>query len=110
MKFLVNCLFSTVGPDGRSRGYAFVNMEDSESGERALSGITKTIIDGREIRVEVVSGDKGRNGGGGGRGRDYGDRRDDYRGGGRDRNDDRGRRDDRRDDYRDDRRGNGRDR
>jgi uncharacterized membrane protein YgcG len=62
---------------GRSRGYAFVNMEDSDAGYRAMKGITGMSIDGRDIRVEVCSGDskRGERGGGGGR-------RDDRRGGG----------------------------
>jgi hypothetical protein len=73
---------------GKSKGFAFVTMEESEAGEAAVKEISGTNIDGREVRVEVCAPqDKStrprRDFGGGGRG--YGGRggRDDYRGGDR---------------------------
>lgn len=84
---------------GKSRGYAFVTMEDSESGRAAMKGVTGTILEGREVRVEISNGEgkkfpppfRGGGGGGGGRGwdRDRGDDRGGYRGGGGGRYDDR---------------------
>jgi cold-inducible RNA-binding protein len=40
------------GPDGRSRGFGFVEMANPEDAERAVSGLNGSSLDGRTIRVE----------------------------------------------------------
>lgn len=37
---------------GRSRGFAFVEMADDESGQAAISALNGKSVDGREIRVD----------------------------------------------------------
>eukprot|EP01036_Dinobryon_divergens_P034212 gene34212-44197_t len=53
---------------GRSKGFAFVTMEDARDAKDALAAAGK-VVDDREIKVELAVG-KSRGGGGGGR---YGD-------------------------------------
>ncbi len=58
---------------GRSRGFAFVSMSDSEGARRAIAQMDGTMLDGRALRVneaeERTQGGGGRGfGGGGGRG------------------------------------------
>lgn len=96
--------------NNRSRGFGFVTMEDAAAAEEAVRAISGTNVNGRDIRVEVSTGE--RKAGGERRGGDRGDRRGgdrfgDRRGG--DRGDRRG--DDRRGgrDFDRDRRGGGRD-
>mmetsp|Transcript_6113 Transcript_6113/g.8544 ORF Transcript_6113/g.8544 Transcript_6113/m.8544 type:complete len:126 (+) Transcript_6113:332-709(+) len=103
---------------GRSKGYAFLTMEDSRDAADAVKAIHGTKIDGRDVRVEVCHGNGPRGGERGGgsdrfasdRGSRYGDR-DSYRE--RDRRDTSDRRDrsyDRRDKDRDSYRERSRDR
>jgi RNA recognition motif-containing protein len=40
------------GPDGRSRGFGFVEMTDWEDAEQAIRGLNDSSLDGRTIRVE----------------------------------------------------------
>jgi RNA recognition motif-containing protein len=40
------------GPDGRSRGFGFVEMASPEDAERAIGGLNGSSLDGRTIRVE----------------------------------------------------------
>eukprot|EP01038_Epipyxis_sp_PR26KG_P005123 gene5123-7137_t len=82
---------------GRSRGYAFLVMEGEEAAKEAIREITGVNVDGREIRVEISTGGKGKERDRhGDRDRDrHGDRDRDrrYNGGGRDYGRDRDRRD-----------------
>jgi cold-inducible RNA-binding protein len=93
----------------RPKGFAFVTLDNRADAEEAVKNLNGTDIDGRQIRVEISTGERRaprprRDFDGGDRRRDYGDRpRRDYNGGGGGdrRRDDRGnsprRRDDRRD-------------
>ena len=60
---------------GRSRGFAFVEMHDKQSGQQAIEGLNDQQIAGRPVTVnearprENRSGGGGGGGGGGGRGR-----------------------------------------
>jgi RNA recognition motif-containing protein len=40
------------GPDGRSRGFGFVEMAVPAEAEQAIAGLNGTTLDGRTIRVE----------------------------------------------------------
>lgn len=40
------------GPDGRSRGFGFVEMANPDEAERAISGLNGSTLDGRTIKVE----------------------------------------------------------
>jgi RNA recognition motif-containing protein len=40
------------GPDGRSRGFGFVEMAGPEEAEGAMSGLNGSSLDGRTIKVE----------------------------------------------------------
>lgn len=66
---------------GRSRGFAFVDMRNQDDVQRALQEIGNIEICGRAVfmREKEEKGGKGK----GGKGKDYGRDRDDYRGGGR---------------------------
>lgn len=63
---------------GRSRGFGFVEMEDDQEAEAAVSAMNGADIDGRPVRVNEAQpkgdrGDRGGRGGGGyGGGRDRG--------------------------------------
>jgi cold-inducible RNA-binding protein len=62
---------------GRSRGFAFVSMADSQSASQATSQLNGVQVDGRDLRVseaeERQQGGGGRSfGGGGGGGRSFG--------------------------------------
>jgi len=65
---------------GRSRGFAFVDMRNQDDVQRALQEIGNIEICGRPVfmREKEEKGGKGK----GGKGKDYGRDRDDYRGGG----------------------------
>jgi cold-inducible RNA-binding protein len=52
---------------GRSRGFAFVEMSDSEQADRAISALNGYQLDGRSLNVNEAR-PKGDAGGGGGRG------------------------------------------
>lgn len=55
---------------GRSRGFAFVEMQDTESGNSAIEGLNEKQIAGRPVTVnEARPREKRGGGGGGGRGR-----------------------------------------
>ena len=65
---------------GRSKGFAFVEMENADDGEKAIEGLNGKELDGRNLTVNVARPreerprrDNNRGGGGGGGG---------YRGGG----------------------------
>lgn len=65
---------------GRARGFAFVEMVDSEEADRAIAGINGSSIDGRTVTVNEARqkprGDfSGRNHGGFRQNDDYGRRR-----------------------------------
>lgn len=64
---------------GRSRGFAFVEMGDSEQADRAIAALNGYQMDGRSLNVNEAR-PKGEGGGGGGRG---GFRREGGGGGGR---------------------------
>ena len=53
---------------GRSRGFAFVEMHDKQSGEQAIEGLNDQQIAGRPVTVNEARPRENR-GGGGGRGR-----------------------------------------
>lgn len=53
---------------GRSRGFGFVTFVEAGDAEAAMSSLDGSELDGRRIRVNEAE-DKGRRGGGGGRGR-----------------------------------------
>lgn len=52
---------------GRSRGFAFVEMGDSEQADRAIAALNGYQLDGRSLNVNEAR-PKGDGGGGGGRG------------------------------------------
>jgi cold-inducible RNA-binding protein len=56
---------------GRSRGFAFVEMTNTEEGEKAIAGLNGTQLGGRTINVNEARPKAERAGGGGG-GRDRG--------------------------------------
>jgi RNA recognition motif-containing protein len=53
---------------GRPRGFAFVEMSDTEAADRAIAGLNGTNVDGRELNVNEarpkIRGGGGGNGGG----------------------------------------------
>ena len=85
--------------DGRPRGFAFVNMEDPEEGNKAVEALNGYTLHDRQLNVSLGKAPPGRGGRGrgDGRGRGRGDGRGrgrgDFRGsgGGRGRGDGRGR-------------------
>lgn len=75
---------------GRSRGFAFVTMDDAEQANAAIEGLNGRDVAGRDLSVREATpraprqsggGGGGYGGGGGGRG-GYGGGRDNNRGGG----------------------------
>jgi RNA recognition motif-containing protein len=60
---------------GRSRGFGFVEMSNSEEGDKAIAGLNGSQFGGRTINVnEARPKAEGARGGGGGGGRDRGRR------------------------------------
>ena len=53
---------------GRPRGFAFVEMEDSDAAQRAIEGVNGQPIDGRPVNVNEARPRQDRGGGGGGGG------------------------------------------
>ena len=53
---------------GRSRGFGFVEMDESSGADSAMSALDGTDLGGRSLRVNEAN-DRPRGGGGGGRGR-----------------------------------------
>ena len=55
MSFLLIVCFYFIADreSGRSKGFAFVRMEDGEDARKALAGIHGRMIEDREVRVEV---------------------------------------------------------
>jgi len=53
---------------GRSRGFAFVEMPDSEAADRAITALNGTNLSGRAINVNEARPKADRSGGGGGGG------------------------------------------
>jgi RNA recognition motif-containing protein len=55
---------------GRSRGFAFVTMNDSTEADRAISALNGAQLDGRSLNINEArpKSDSGRSGGGGGGG------------------------------------------
>jgi len=51
---------------GRSRGFAFVEMHDKESGQKAIQGLNEQQIAGRPVTVNEAKPRENRGGGGGG--------------------------------------------
>ncbi len=41
------------GPDGRSRGFGFVEMANAEDADEAIRRVNGTSLDGRTIKVEL---------------------------------------------------------
>jgi RNA recognition motif-containing protein len=72
---VVNCSLPLERDTGRKRGFAFVELADSESEDRAISGLQGAELMGRPLRINKAEprGGAPRGGGGGGGG---------YRGGG----------------------------
>ena len=56
---------------GRSRGFAFVSMADSDSARKAISQMDGAMVDGRALRVNEAE-ERQQGGGGGGRPRSSG--------------------------------------
>ena len=56
---------------GRPRGFAFVEMPNSDEAQNAIRNVNETEIAGREVKVNEArpKGDRPRGGGGGGGGR-----------------------------------------
>ena len=50
---------------GRSRGFAFVEMRDSQSGKQAIEGLNEKQIAGRSVTVNEARPRENRGGGGG---------------------------------------------
>jgi len=61
---------------GRSRGFGFVEMSNSEEGDKAIAGLNGSQFGGRAINVNEArpKAEGARGGGGGGGGRDRGRR------------------------------------
>jgi len=59
---------------GRSRGFAFVEMTNTEEGDKAIAGLNGSQIGGRTINVNEARPKGERSGGGSGGGRDRGRR------------------------------------
>jgi len=61
---------------GRSRGFGFVEMSNSDEGDKAIAGLNGSQFGGRAINVNEArpKAEGARGGGGGGGGRDRGDR------------------------------------
>lgn len=53
---------------GRSRGFGFVTFQDPEAAKAAITQMNGKTLDGRTIRVDLATDNRG-GGGGGGRGR-----------------------------------------
>jgi cold-inducible RNA-binding protein len=53
---------------GRSRGFAFVEMNDASQADAAIKGVNGTELDGRTLNVNEARPRQDRGGGGGGRG------------------------------------------
>jgi RNA recognition motif-containing protein len=51
---------------GRSRGFAFVTMSTEDEAQAAIGALNGTMLDGRELRVNVAEERRPRGGGGGG--------------------------------------------
>jgi RNA recognition motif-containing protein len=58
---------------GRSRGFAFVEMEDASAADAAMRALDGSDLDGRNLKVNEAK-DRQRGGGGGGGGYDRGNR------------------------------------
>ncbi|MBN1763775.1 MAG: RNA-binding protein [Sedimentisphaerales bacterium] len=56
---------------GRSRGFGFVEMEDNDSAQRAISELNGKDMEGRALVVNEAQPRGERGGGGGGRRRDF---------------------------------------
>ncbi|MGH9417745.1 MAG: RNA recognition motif domain-containing protein [Terriglobales bacterium] len=69
---------------GRSRGFAFVEMEDDQQGDSAIAALNSSQVDGRTLNVNVARPrpERAAGGGGGGRGDRGGNRGGGYGGGG----------------------------
>jgi RNA recognition motif-containing protein len=61
---------------GRSRGFGFVEMTNTEDGEKAIAALNGTQVGGRTLNVNEArpKTERAGSGGGGGRGRDRGGR------------------------------------
>ena len=57
---------------GRSRGFAFVTMDNADEANAAIEGLAGRDIAGRELNVREATPRAPREGGGGGGGRGYG--------------------------------------
>ena len=55
---------------GRSRGFAFVEMDDASAADNAIRALDGSELGGRSIRVNEAEDRKGGGGGGGSRSRD----------------------------------------
>ncbi len=66
----------------RSRGFGFVEFENSEDAKAAMNAMHDADLDGRKIRVNMAEDKPARRGGGGGRGGNRGGGGGGYQGGG----------------------------
>lgn len=57
---------------GQPRGFGFVQMDDDEAAERAISELNNRDFQGRNLKVNEARPRENRGGGGGGRGGGYG--------------------------------------
>jgi len=59
---------------GRSRGFGFVEMANTEDGEKAIAALNGSQLGGRTLNVNEARPKPERSAGGGGRGREHGGR------------------------------------
>lgn len=67
---------------GRSRGFAFVTMDNADEAKAAIEGLNGKDLGGRELNIREATPRAPRQGGGGGGGRGFGGGGGGHRGGG----------------------------
>ena len=79
---VANCSLPLERDTGRTRGFAFVEMADEATAERAIEGLQGTELRGRHLRIDKAEPGGARGGGGGGGSGGGGGGRGGYGGGG----------------------------